>query len=144
MPSHAADALWHVMLQYPIQYQQLCEQTIGRTLNHSPYDGTTRPEERCSNYLKLGNIAVCYMDIIQAIRCNCHDYLRLIKCWVGNMDNRLNWRKWPKILQNMCKINHHLHPVVAVAVAVVAEAVTNLALASLSQAASYWLIFPLL
>ena len=46
MPSHAVDALWHVMLQYPIQYQQLCEQTIGRTLNHSPYDGTTRPEEQ--------------------------------------------------------------------------------------------------
>ena len=44
MPSHAVDALWHVMLQYPIQYQQLCEQTIGRTLNHSPYDGTTRSE----------------------------------------------------------------------------------------------------
>ena len=46
MPSHAVDALWHVMLQYPIQYQQLCEQTIGRTLNHSPYNGTTRPEEQ--------------------------------------------------------------------------------------------------
>lgn len=46
MPSHAVDALWHVMLQYPLQYQQLCEQTIGRTLNHSPYDGTTRPEEQ--------------------------------------------------------------------------------------------------
>lgn len=46
MPSHAVDALWHVMLQYPIQYQQLCEQTIGQTLNHSPYDGTTRPEEQ--------------------------------------------------------------------------------------------------
>ena len=46
MPSHAVDALWHVMLQYPIQYQQLCEQTIGRMLNHSPYDGTTRPEEQ--------------------------------------------------------------------------------------------------
>lgn len=46
MPSHAVDALWHVMLQYPIQYQQLCEQTIGRTLNHSSYDGTTRPEEQ--------------------------------------------------------------------------------------------------
>ena len=46
MPSHAVDALWHVMLQYPIQYQQLCEQTIGRTLNHSPYNGTTRPEEK--------------------------------------------------------------------------------------------------
>lgn len=46
MPSHAVDALWHVMLQYPIQYQQLCEQTIGRTLNHSPYDGATRPEEQ--------------------------------------------------------------------------------------------------
>ena len=46
MPSHAVDALWHVMLQYPIQYQQLCEQTIGRTLNHSPYDGTTRSEEQ--------------------------------------------------------------------------------------------------
>ena len=46
MPSHAVDALWHVMLQYPIQYQQLCEQTIGRTLNHSLYDGTTRAEEQ--------------------------------------------------------------------------------------------------
>ena len=30
-----------------------------------------------------------------------------------------------KILPNIYKINHHLHPVVAVAVAVVAEAVTN-------------------
>jgi len=29
MPSHAVDALWHVMLQYPIQYQYLCKQTIG-------------------------------------------------------------------------------------------------------------------
>ena len=38
MPSHAVDALWHVMLQYPKHYQQLCEQTIGRTLQHQPYD----------------------------------------------------------------------------------------------------------
>ena len=46
MPSHAVDALWHVMLQYPIQYQYLCKQTIGRTLHHSPYEATTKPEEQ--------------------------------------------------------------------------------------------------
>lgn len=46
MPSHAVDALWHVMLLYPIQYQYLCKQTIGRTLNHSPYEATTKPEEQ--------------------------------------------------------------------------------------------------
>lgn len=46
MPSHAVDALWHVLLQYPIQYQYLCKQTIGRTLNHSPYEATTKPEEQ--------------------------------------------------------------------------------------------------
>ncbi|ENW98736.1 hypothetical protein F900_02819 [Acinetobacter modestus] len=46
MPSHAVDELWHVMLKYPIQYQQLCQQTIGRTLHHSPYEATTKPEEQ--------------------------------------------------------------------------------------------------
>ncbi|MCL5767122.1 hypothetical protein [Acinetobacter sp. ANC5681] len=46
MPSHAVDALWHVMLQYPIQYQYLCKQTIGRTLHHSPYDAGIKPEEQ--------------------------------------------------------------------------------------------------
>ena len=46
MPSHAVDALWHVMLEYPIQYQYLCKQTIGRTLHHSPYEATTKPEEQ--------------------------------------------------------------------------------------------------
>ncbi|MEN4983407.1 hypothetical protein [Acinetobacter modestus] len=46
MPSHAVDALWHVMLQYPTQYKCLCKQTIGRTLHHSPYEATTKPEEQ--------------------------------------------------------------------------------------------------
>jgi DNA-binding transcriptional LysR family regulator len=29
--------LWHVMLEFPLQYQQLCQQTLGRYLNHRPY-----------------------------------------------------------------------------------------------------------
>lgn len=37
MPSSAVDALWHVMLEFPLQYQQLCQQTLGRYLNHRPY-----------------------------------------------------------------------------------------------------------
>lgn len=45
MPSHAVDALWHEMLEHPKQYQRLCEQTLGRQLNHHPYDQTTKPEE---------------------------------------------------------------------------------------------------
>ena len=44
MPSRAVDELWHVMLKYPIQYKQLCQQTIGRVLTHNPYDTTTKPE----------------------------------------------------------------------------------------------------
>ena len=36
MPSNAVDALWHEMLEYPDQYRKLCNQTIGRVLNHHP------------------------------------------------------------------------------------------------------------
>lgn len=46
MPSHAVDALWHVMLEFPQQYQQLCQQTLGRTLNHQPYDQNIKAEEQ--------------------------------------------------------------------------------------------------
>lgn len=48
MPSHAVDELWHMMLKYPIQYQQLCQQTIGRVLIHNPYDTTTKPEAQAA------------------------------------------------------------------------------------------------
>lgn len=52
MPSHAVDALWHVMLEYPVQYQQLCQQTIGRKLNHQPYDSSITPEEQTKQLLE--------------------------------------------------------------------------------------------
>lgn len=52
MPSQAVDALWHVMLQYPQQYQHLCQQTIGRQLNHHPYDQTTPPEQQTQQLLE--------------------------------------------------------------------------------------------
>ncbi|VXA56239.1 conserved hypothetical protein [Acinetobacter proteolyticus] len=41
MPSHAVDSLWHVMLEFPKQYQDLCERLIGRQLHHSPYEAST-------------------------------------------------------------------------------------------------------
>lgn len=45
MPSHAVDSLWHVMLEFPKQYQQLCEQILGRQLHHYPYDATTTSQQ---------------------------------------------------------------------------------------------------
>ncbi|CAM4329160.1 hypothetical protein F901_01507 [Acinetobacter dispersus] len=46
MPSHAVDSLWHVMLEFPKQYQQLCEQILGRQLHHNPYDATTTSQQQ--------------------------------------------------------------------------------------------------
>lgn len=46
MPSNAVDALWHVMLEFPQQYQQLCHATLGRILNHNPYHLNTEPEQQ--------------------------------------------------------------------------------------------------
>ncbi|ENW79114.1 hypothetical protein F909_03441 [Acinetobacter sp. ANC 3929] len=46
MPSHAVDSLWHVMLEFPKQYQQLCEQVLGRQLHHDPYDATTTSKQQ--------------------------------------------------------------------------------------------------
>ncbi|USA46168.1 hypothetical protein NDN11_15935 [Acinetobacter sp. C26M] len=46
MPSHAVDSLWHVMLEFPKQYQQLCQQTIGRQLQHNPYDGNITSKQQ--------------------------------------------------------------------------------------------------
>jgi uncharacterized membrane protein YgcG len=40
MPSKAVDALWHVMLEFPDQYEQFCQQAIGRSLTHQPYSET--------------------------------------------------------------------------------------------------------
>lgn len=45
MPSHAVDALWHVMLEFPVQYQHLCRQAIGRVLNHRPYDSNSQDNQ---------------------------------------------------------------------------------------------------
>ncbi len=47
MPSNAVDALWHVMLEFPQQYQQLCHATLGRILNHNPYHLNIEPKEVC-------------------------------------------------------------------------------------------------
>lgn len=52
MPSHAVDALWHVMLDHPQHYQQLCKQTIGRKLNHHPYDQSVTPEQQGKQLLE--------------------------------------------------------------------------------------------
>lgn len=49
MPSHAVDALWHVMLEFPVEYQQLCQHTIGRPLTHEPYTNSDVPEENALN-----------------------------------------------------------------------------------------------
>ncbi|MEN5173352.1 hypothetical protein ABE427_11540 [Acinetobacter higginsii] len=46
MPSHAVDSLWHVMLEFPKQYQDLCEHILGRQLHHSPYDATTTSQQQ--------------------------------------------------------------------------------------------------
>jgi hypothetical protein len=46
MPSNAVDALWHVMLEFPQQYQQLCHATLGRILNHNPYHLNIEPKQQ--------------------------------------------------------------------------------------------------
>lgn len=43
MPSHAVDALWHVLLEFPLQYRQLCKHTLGRELQHQPYAVASAP-----------------------------------------------------------------------------------------------------
>lgn len=43
MPSVAVDMLWHVMLEYPEQYKQFCQQTLGRDLTHHPYSDADAP-----------------------------------------------------------------------------------------------------
>lgn len=63
MPSHAVDALWHVMLEFPQQYQQLCQQTLGRTLNHQPYDQNIKVEEQGRQLLEAWRYS-----------CMLHDY----------------------------------------------------------------------
>lgn len=44
MPSHAVDALWHILLEYPDTYRQLCQRSLGRVLQHQPYDTNTSSE----------------------------------------------------------------------------------------------------
>lgn len=41
MPSHAVDALWHVMLEFPAQYTEFCQQSVGRYINHRSYNSNS-------------------------------------------------------------------------------------------------------
>lgn len=50
MPSHAVDALWHVLLEFPVQYEQLCRQTLGRILHHRPNDSSHRSNPLLSSH----------------------------------------------------------------------------------------------
>lgn len=63
MPSHAVDALWHVLLEFPVQYQQLCRQTLGRTLTHRPNDSSSTSNPRGSSQapqqLQAHSIQLC-------------------------------------------------------------------------------------
>lgn len=49
MPSHAVDALWHVMLEFPAEYEKLCQQAIGRPLTHKPYTVDENPHIQALN-----------------------------------------------------------------------------------------------
>jgi hypothetical protein len=84
MPSNAVDALWHVLLEHPIQYQQLCQQTIGRKLEHHPYDTNLKPEERSKQMLETWRFS-----------CMLHDYHPRNTAQLPRLfaiDQALNWQ----------------------------------------------------
>lgn len=49
MPSHAVDALWHVMLEFPSEYNAMCQQILGRPLTHEPYVSSNIPAQNAIN-----------------------------------------------------------------------------------------------
>lgn len=55
MPSVAVDMLWHVMLEFPEQYKQFCQQTIGRYLTHHPYSDADAPSPEKQRQQLIGS-----------------------------------------------------------------------------------------
>lgn len=55
MPSHAVDALWHLLLeQFPAFYRQMCQNLLGFELVHKPYQASpNRMQKRIQNHQML-------------------------------------------------------------------------------------------
>ncbi|ENX32073.1 hypothetical protein F889_03973 [Acinetobacter colistiniresistens] len=84
MPSHAVDALWHVMLEFPKQYQDLCKQTLGRPLHHQPNDGSTTSKQQTQQFFEAWRVS-----------CGLHAYQprnTLLLPRLFAVDQVLNWQ----------------------------------------------------
>ncbi len=56
MPSHAVDALWHLLLEeYPYFYRQLCQSSLGYLLKHKPHDQNPTALQKAQQQQQLMN-----------------------------------------------------------------------------------------
>ena len=54
MPSHAVDALWHLLLEdFDGYYRNLCQEVLGYMLNHKPHESQPSPMQRGAQQQQL-------------------------------------------------------------------------------------------
>lgn len=68
MPSHAVDALWHVLLEcYPEDYRAICQEFLGFELKHQPHPKQSNPTQKLKQQRQLLNTweASCQLQHLQ-------------------------------------------------------------------------------
>ena len=68
MPSHAVDALWHVLLEcYPEDYRAICQEFLGFELKHQPHPKQSNPAQKLKQQRQLLNTweASCQLQHFQ-------------------------------------------------------------------------------
>ena len=67
MPSQAVDVAWHEFILFTRQYQQFCQQALGRFLHHVPAEAMTAPTQ-AQNGIKVAWRLSCHRERLNPLK----------------------------------------------------------------------------